>query len=364
MTVVALVMMWSESFAQGAPSTQYWGWSSADGTIWCGYADKAEYDSAYLAQAELRSVGGSAMVIYTSGRLAEIRYEFAPASGDWVVIDSYTPSGEDLHLKRTNVLGFEGIRVIQEATTRGGRLEPLQVTSVTSLDGGPTDADAAKEWFPHVPVRARLDRMPFLAVAAEMHDKSVRQVCKRGAVTVTEPVPASVPTGPDSFWLVRKDDDKTWCGYASGETLQRIADVMVRYNGSAAEEIRLISDGPGWWVTDTYARSGKDWRLRRAVTINERQKNRFLDIVQETTIHSRRAAPFRLVSADARADARVGQATDGGKTPGEPDLSQPDLTAMNLPAVRVITDPLAEPFMEVVTRMRERHLPELCSTMQ
>jgi hypothetical protein len=183
-------------------------------------------------------------------------------------------------------------------------------------------------------------------------------------VTVAEPVPVSVRTGPDTFWLVRRDDGKTWCSYSSGEKLERGADVVVMYNGLAVEEIKRYSDGPGWWVTDTYARSGRDWRLRRTVIINERQKNRFLDFVQETTIHSRRAAPFRLVSADARADARVGQATDGGKTPGEPDLSKPDLTAVNLPAVRVITDPLAEPFMEVVTRMRERRLPELCSTMQ
>ena len=142
--------------------------------MWCGYSDMAEFQS----EASKLKPTESARVTYSSGRLAEVTYQIEPESADWVVVDKYTPSDNEVVLRRANLLAQENLEVIQDAIIRGGKAEPLRTTKVTTLQGkeveGPRKID-----FPDVPVRTSLSKIPFMLVVAEMRNRSLPKLCKK-----------------------------------------------------------------------------------------------------------------------------------------------------------------------------------------
>ena len=92
--VVAALVLTALSFGVPAQvaSTTYWLLLKQDGHTWCGYADMAEFTS----DVKNRTPTESARATYASDKLIEVTYQVAPESGDWVVVDKYTPANDQL----------------------------------------------------------------------------------------------------------------------------------------------------------------------------------------------------------------------------------------------------------------------------
>jgi hypothetical protein len=141
--VVLLLCALSAAVAAQGGSSTYYHSLIADKGIWCGYSDHAEF----IAQEEIHNPGNDASVIYSStGELREISYDSVPHSGDWRIVDTYTPLGKGvLRLVWENALGIDRVNVVQDANIREGKAEPFRIKSVTTQgDGKPTKVDLSK----------------------------------------------------------------------------------------------------------------------------------------------------------------------------------------------------------------------------
>jgi hypothetical protein len=87
--IAGLLTLSCGAYAQVA-SRSYWLLLKNDGHTWCGYADSAEFtsDVKNLKPTE------SARVMFSSDKLIEVTYQLSAESGDWVVVDKYTPSND------------------------------------------------------------------------------------------------------------------------------------------------------------------------------------------------------------------------------------------------------------------------------
>jgi len=141
--------------------------------MWCGYTDTTVFKS----EANTLKPTESSRVTYSFGKLTELTYQVEPESGDWIVIDKYTPSANEVLLRRANLLTQENLQVIQSTVFRDGNVEPLHVVSVTTLDGQKTKASNID--FPNVPVKTSLTGIPFMAIVAEMQRRPTAKVCKK-----------------------------------------------------------------------------------------------------------------------------------------------------------------------------------------
>jgi len=141
--------------------------------MWCGYTDTTVFKS----EANTLKPTESSRVTYSFGKLTELTYQVEPESGDWIVIDKYTPSANEVLLRRANLLTQEDLQVIQSTVIRDGNVEPLHVVSVTTLDGQKTEASNID--FPKVPVKTSLTGIPFMAIVAEMQRRPTAKVCKK-----------------------------------------------------------------------------------------------------------------------------------------------------------------------------------------
>jgi hypothetical protein len=175
--VVAALVLTALSF--GAPaqvaSTTYWLLLKQDGHTWCGYTDMAEFTS----NVKNRTPTESARATYASDKLIEVTYQVGSESGDWVVVDKYTPASDQLILRRANSLAQDNLRIIEETSIRGGRVEPFHVLSTTTLDGTKAEAPSSID-LPSVSVITDLSKTPFLAVVAEMRRQSISKLCRAG----------------------------------------------------------------------------------------------------------------------------------------------------------------------------------------
>jgi hypothetical protein len=170
--VLVLTAACSTASAQTG-SKSYWLLFRDDSHIWCGYSDTTEF----RAEADKLTPTESASVTFSSDSLTELTYQTEPESGDWVVVDKYTPSGDEVLLRRANLLTQENLEVIQTAVILRGKAAPLRTVSVTTLDGTKVEASENID-FPDVPVRASLAKIPFMAVVAEMRSRSISKICK------------------------------------------------------------------------------------------------------------------------------------------------------------------------------------------
>src|SRR6185312_9305941 len=128
----------------------YWFLLRADGKTWCGYEDKAQF----MDQVNERTPLESARATYTSGNLAEFTFQIGAESGDWIVIDKYTPGANRVTVRRANLLAGPQLEIIQETTIQGGKVEPFHTVSITTLDGKKVDPqeEAARVDYPAVPI--------------------------------------------------------------------------------------------------------------------------------------------------------------------------------------------------------------------
>jgi hypothetical protein len=359
LTAALLLLMVSSGVSAQDTSSTYWGLLTADGSMWCGYADHAEF----TAKARKEAPHDSTRVKYSArNELLEITDQLDPESGDWRIIDTYTPSGEGVHLVRTNLLG---VTVIEETTIRAGQAAPFRITSLTTLDGQKTNADPSKIVLPDVPARAGLDQIPFMALAAEMHRNSIKRLCKKVAAPVAAPprVPVAANIKEETYLLMLKSDGRTWCGYAKladyaaaleglsllGRTTARV-DYLSGKLWVASYHSSSVNDH--WQVKDDYRPAGRSWTLRRAFLLRQRGSGRLLNTIQDTTIHGRRAEPFHVVSI-SRIDGMQGDPTKAV-----------DPATVNFPPVPVSTDPSREPFVQIASELHSKSVDTLCKSAE
>ena len=72
-----------------------------------------------------------------------------------------------------------GLEVIQDAIIRGASVGPLDVTSVTTLDG--KKAELGDVDLPEVPIQTNLSANLVLKVVGEMRSRSLSKLCKTPA---------------------------------------------------------------------------------------------------------------------------------------------------------------------------------------
>lgn len=176
--IVILLALSSSVWAQKAAPSRYWLLREEDRGVWCGYTDEATFNSA----AERVKPAEAVKVTYMSGRLLDLTYQVEPESGDWLVIDKYTPTRRNaILLLRTTRLTQQRLEVIQDTTIRRGKAQPLRRVSVTTFEGKPLEdpqAQASVIDFPSVPVEARLAASVWMSVVTDMRHRSLTTLCK------------------------------------------------------------------------------------------------------------------------------------------------------------------------------------------
>jgi hypothetical protein len=141
---------------------------------WCAYKDSEEFKS---EAANLKPTE-TARVTYLSGKLIELTYQIEAESGDWIVVDKYTPSNADVVLRRANLMAQENLQVIQETQIHGAMADPFHIVSVATLDGKKAELPPNVD-FPAVPIRTNLLAAPFVKVVSEMRSRSLGRLCQK-----------------------------------------------------------------------------------------------------------------------------------------------------------------------------------------
>ena len=143
-----------------------------DGHVWCAYKNQEEFkaDATSLKPTE------NVRITYKSSVIAELTHQIDAESGDWIVIDKYTPSNGDLLLKRANLIVQPNLQIIQEATIHDGKAGAFRVVSVTTLDG--KNAGLSNVDLPALPPITNLAVQPFVRVVAEMRRRAVAKLCQ------------------------------------------------------------------------------------------------------------------------------------------------------------------------------------------
>ncbi len=134
--------------------------------------------SDFQAEAAKVKPTDSARVTFTADKLTELTYQIEAESGDWIVIDKYTPKDGGTVLRRANLLAQENLQVIQEAAIRGGKADPFHVVSVSTLDGKKAKLSSDVD-LPEVPVRSNLLAIPPVQIVVQMRSLAVGKLCKK-----------------------------------------------------------------------------------------------------------------------------------------------------------------------------------------
>ena len=145
-----------------------------DGQTWCAYKNPAEFQT---EAAKLKPME-TARITYSSNKVSELTHQVEAESGDWVVVDKYTPTESGATLRRANLLAQENLQVIQETIIRGDKAESFRVVSVNTLDGKKADLPPNVD-FPEVSVKTNFLIAPFAQVVSEMRKRSLAKLCKK-----------------------------------------------------------------------------------------------------------------------------------------------------------------------------------------
>lgn len=171
--VLGACLLTSIARAQGNERS-YWLLAQGQTHEWCGYTDPGRFnaDAARLKPSE------SAVVTYVLGRLAQVAHQVVAPGGDWTVLDKYTPSKGGVTLQRTVALARQDLEITQSAVIQDGRVGPLSVQAVTTLQGQKSSTPVPSQ-LPAVPVLTNLDAAPFMLVVTEMRHESSPSACRR-----------------------------------------------------------------------------------------------------------------------------------------------------------------------------------------
>jgi len=143
-----------------------------DGRTWCAYRNPDEFK---VDVATLRPTD-SVRITYQENALVELTYQIEAESGDWIVLDKYTPSNGDLLLKRAVLLAQENLQIIQESVIHEGKLGAFHIVRVTTLDG--KNAEMSDVDLPTVPAKTDLLGQPFVQVVMDLRSRSLSKLCK------------------------------------------------------------------------------------------------------------------------------------------------------------------------------------------
>ena len=141
---------------------------------WCGYTGPDQFQAAVLKEKPRES----AIVTYSLGRPTQITHQVQAPSGDWTIVDRYTPAGSGFTLQRTDYLSTQNLQVVQSADVAHGVAGPLRIVGVTTPQGQKT-APPANLQLPGVPVITDMKRAPFMLVITAMRHESVPTLCTR-----------------------------------------------------------------------------------------------------------------------------------------------------------------------------------------
>ncbi len=118
-------------------------------------------------------------------------YQVEAESGDWIVIDKYKLSKEDVFLRRANLLVQANLQTIQEAAIRAGHTSALHVVGVTTLDG--KKAKLSPVDYPAVSVGTYFLSTPFVQAVAELRMKAGAKLIRAGDRCGISPFSAVYP---------------------------------------------------------------------------------------------------------------------------------------------------------------------------
>lgn len=141
---------------------------------WCGYTGPDQFQAAVIKEKPRES----AVVTYSLGRPTQITHQLQAPSGDWTIVDRYTPAGGGFMLQRTDYLSTQNLQVVQSADVAHGVAGPLRIVGVTGAQGQKT-APPANLQLPSVPVITDMKRAPFMLVITAMRHESVPTLCTR-----------------------------------------------------------------------------------------------------------------------------------------------------------------------------------------
>ena len=160
--------------ANALPSDIYSALLKDDGHTWCVYKNLADYQ----ADANKQKLLETASLTYSSNRLAELSYKIEAESGDWIVIDKYTPFENGADLRRINLLAQANLNVIQETVIHGAKSDAFKLISVSTQDE--MDAELRPDVvLPEVPVKTNVLEFPFAQLVVEMRTQPIEKLCKR-----------------------------------------------------------------------------------------------------------------------------------------------------------------------------------------
>jgi hypothetical protein len=145
-----------------------------DGHTWCAY----EHVAAFEAAVEKTRPTETARATFLADKLIELTHQIEAESGDWIVVDRYTPKDGGTMLRRASLLAQDDRQVIQEATIHAGKAEPFRMISVSTLNGKKAVLSPNAD-LPEVPVQTNLDMVPFVQLVVELRRQLVGQLCKK-----------------------------------------------------------------------------------------------------------------------------------------------------------------------------------------
>lgn len=172
-TVLAVLALMSSAVSAEPVSLSIWVLSKDNGQTWCAYKAMNDFTSEVNTLRPTESI----RVNYSSGKISDFTYQVEAESGDWIVVDKYTPSPKGMILRRANLLAQQNIQIIEETTILGGKAQPFRIINATTLDGK-AKANPSNIDLPAVPVLANISRLPFLQVADEIQRRSVEKLCR------------------------------------------------------------------------------------------------------------------------------------------------------------------------------------------
>ncbi|HEY4370022.1 MAG TPA: hypothetical protein VGN07_22505 [Steroidobacteraceae bacterium] len=172
-TVAALSIVWSGVSTGGTPAAEtYSAILKDDGRTWCVFKDPIRFKS----EAESERPTESVTITYEGATLTEMSYQVSPESGDWIVLDRYSPTKADVRVKRVIILAQANLQIIQEARIRSERTGRFHIVSVTTLDGKKAELGAVD--LPSVPVKMNLLSLPPVKLAAELRLHADARPCR------------------------------------------------------------------------------------------------------------------------------------------------------------------------------------------
>jgi len=144
---------------------------NADGTRWCGYP------SVKAAKAAMGDamIGETGAITYVSGRMTRLIHVISPESGDWLVTDTYSFSGNLVRVERQIGVAEGGIQAIKRGAAPKGRPIRLTLISARYPDGRP--AKLGDYYDPNPEVVSNVDAFPFVGLGKTMLRRGLNRLC-------------------------------------------------------------------------------------------------------------------------------------------------------------------------------------------